>query len=185
MSRLPSFRILEIALLGDGNVGKTALLRRFKGEIFDPNYRITIGADFVVKKLQYDNNHITLQIWDVGGQPQFSALRSRHYKNAVGVLVVFDLMDRSSYESIPIWLTEVLQNNEWRIVPMILIGNKQDLVSNNGREISLDEIGVYVEQLRDWGHQLDPSFQIKYFETSAKAGTNVNLAFNGLLEYIM
>ena len=181
MFTLPSFRIMEIALLGDGFVGKTSLLRRFKGEKFDQKYRITVGADFIVKKMQYGEQHVTLKIWDVGGQPEFARLRSQYYKNTSGILVVFDLMKRSTFDSIPVWLNEVLENNNWRLVPIILLGNKNDLTKEDPREVSDAEIAEYVEILRNWGHSMDTNFVLNYYETSAKSGDNVREAFDELV----
>lgn len=183
MLGIPSFRIIELVLLGDGFVGKTALLQRFKNGVFVPEYRITVGADFVVKKIQLGNTQVTLQIWDVGGQPQFSSLRSRYYKNAAGAIIVFDICKRDTFESIPIWLKEVLENNNWRLVPITLVANKQDLTRE--REVTPEEIAVYVEQLKEWGLSINQEFQIQFVETSAKYGTNVDEAFVELVVRIL
>jgi len=146
---------------------------------------MTIGADFTLKKINYEGYHLTLQIWDVGGQKKFSSLRSKHYENAMGVVVVFDLMKRITYDSIPVWLNEVLENNHQRFVPMILIGNKNDLGESDIVEVTQQEIQQYIRILRDWGLQFNPNFKITYFETSAKSGRNINDAFLQLLNFIL
>lgn len=174
-----------MAILGDGYVGKTAILRRLKGESFDHDYKITVGADFAVKEMKYKHDRVTLRIWDVGGQERFAPLRSRYYKNAAGVLIVFDLMKRSTFENIPVWLNEVLENNQWRLVPILLVGNKNDLLANSSPEITKEEIIEYVHTLRAWGREMNPDFKIDYLETSAKSGKNVIRAFDKLISMIL
>lgn len=185
MRSRPSVHLLQVAILGDGFVGKTAILRRLKGEPFEHDYVITVGADFVVKKMELGNKKVTLQIWDVGGQQQFAPLRSKYYSMASGVLIVFDIMLRKTFESIPIWLNEILENNNWRLVPVILVGNKNDLTENEPRNVTREEIDTYVQTLQEWGLQLNPNFSIKYFETSAKTGANVYQAFESLVNTIL
>ena len=178
-------KIKQLTVLGDGFVGKSAILRRFKGLEFEHEYRMTIGADFIIKKMDYKNNSLILQIWDVGGQEKFAPLRSKHYKNAAGVVIVFDLMKRHTYDSIPTWLNEVIENNNYNLVPLVLIGNKNDLKDSDPVEVTLDEINQYTQILRDWGIQYNPNFKVTYFETSAKSGRNINKAFFQLLDFIL
>lgn len=178
-------QILHMAILGDGLVGKTAILRHYKGLPFDDEYKMTVGADFVVKRMFYRDIDLTVQIFDVGGQPQFSDLRSRYYRRAEAVIIVFDLMRRETFENIPNWLDEIFKMNEWKFLPLLLIGNKEDLVKNENYEVSQEEIDEYVNILQNWGQEYDPTFFVTYRETSAKTGYNVENCFSNLIDVLL
>ena len=68
-------RIFKVVLIGDGAVGKTSLRRNYLGKSFRENYLMTIGADFSVKQVPYEDYIVSLQIWDLAGQPRFSEVR--------------------------------------------------------------------------------------------------------------
>ncbi|MHA2501395.1 MAG: Rab family GTPase [Candidatus Kariarchaeaceae archaeon] len=176
---------VQLAILGDGLVGKTAILRHLKGLPFDTEYRMTVGADFVVKRMTYKDVDLSIQIFDVGGQPQFAPLRSRYYGQAQGVIIVFDLMRRETFEHIPTWLDEVLQINKYKFLPLMLVGNKEDLGSDTEYQVVQHQIDEYVEILRNWGQQYDPNFFVVYNETSAKTGYNVENCFLGLIDQLL
>jgi len=183
MSSAP--RIIQIAVLGDGGVGKTAMLRRFKGLPFQARYKMTIGADFVIKRLKYNNQDLTLQIYDVGGQPKFSYLRAQYYNRAEAVVVVFDLLNRATYESIPNWLDEILEKNNYRFLPLLLVGNKEDLKSDQSPEVSAEEIAEYTKVLENWGKSYSDEFEVIYRETSAKTNHNIEDGFLSLIDIVL
>lgn len=175
-------KIYKIVLLGDGAVGKTALRHRYLGEGFKQSYSMTIGADFAVKRVKLDNEDIVAQIWDLAGQMRFQTVREVYYQGATGALLVFDISRAQTFEAIPQWINELLENNKSRIVPMVLIGNKSDLRDTpEGKENSISyENGLeYAQNLSSWSQ-----FEVPYIETSAKEGDNVEAAFHTLLRNI-
>jgi len=173
-------KIFKITLLGDGSVGKTSLRKSYLGEGFKDGYSMTIGADFLVKHLQIDERNFVAQIWDLAGQQRFSAVRETYFRGTSGCLLVFDITRRSSYENIPSWIAELLKNNSNRIVPMVLIGNKSDILSTAKDPLSPEQAEQYARALSQWS-----GITIPYIETSAKTGENVDEAFKELIKNIL
>ena len=86
-----------------------------------------------------------------------------YYKNADGILVVYDVTDRQSFEDVHKWMNEI-KNYAASNVKLVLVGNKSDLVES--RQVSIDE-----------GVKLADEIGVSFFETSAKTGYNVDDAF--------
>lgn len=172
-------KIFKIVLLGDGAVGKTALRHRYLGEGFKQSYSMTIGADFAVKRVKLDGDEIVAQIWDLAGQMRFQSVREVYYQGAAGALLVFDITRANTFENVPKWITELLENNKNRVVPMVLIGNKSDLRESEEGSITYESGVEYAQNLSGWS-----KFEIPYVETSAKEGDNVEAAFETLLKNI-
>lgn len=172
-------KIYKLVLLGEGGVGKTALRHRYLGQGFKQNYQMTIGADFAAKRDTVDGETITAQIWDLAGQIRFSKVREGYYKGAVGALLVFDIVRRNTFEIIPEWLDELLRNNNEKMVPIILIGNKGDLRGMDQNEVTVEEAENYARALSEWSE-----FEVPYIETSALTGEQVDEAFQKLIRNI-
>ncbi|MFX0083183.1 MAG: GTP-binding protein [Candidatus Hodarchaeota archaeon] len=159
--------LFKSIVVGDGGVGKTALTLRFSKGFFTEDYKMTIGVDFHVKTINIDSNQgpirAKLQIWDTGGQERFSSIRPMYYRGSLGALLIFDLTNSASFEHLPQWIEEVRTNVKTEI-PLLLVGNKSDLVDQ--RAVSLSEINNFT---RD--------FNLYYMETSAKTGEGVGDCF--------
>ena len=150
-------------MIGDSGVGKSSLTMRYTDNIFTDQYITTIGIDFKVKTITIDDKKIKLQIWDTAGQERFRTITSSYYRGAHGIIVVYDVTDRKSFNSIPQWLNEIELNATPNIIK-IMIGNKADAVET--KEISTDQ-AIEFAQKND----------MKFFETSAKEATNVEETF--------
>jgi len=160
--------LFKSIVVGDGGVGKTALTLRFSKGFFTEDYKMTIGVDFHVKTIKIDTEQegtifVKLQIWDTGGQERFSSIRPMYYRGALGALLIFDLTSYESFEHLPQWIEEVRANVK-SDVPLLLLGNKQDLVDL--RAVSVDEINDFTKK-----------FNLYYMETSAKTGEGVGDCF--------
>ena len=159
--------LFKSIVVGDGGVGKTALTLRFSKGFFTEDYKMTIGVDFHVKTINIDSVEgpirAKLQIWDTGGQERFSSIRPMYYRGSLGALLIFDLTNTGSFEHLPQWIEEVRANVKTEI-PLLLVGNKSDLVDQ--RTISLEEINNFTR-----------SFNLYYMETSAKTGEGVGDCF--------
>ncbi|MHA2087621.1 MAG: GTP-binding protein, partial [Promethearchaeota archaeon] len=159
--------LFKSIVVGDGGVGKTALTLRFSKGFFTEDYKMTIGVDFHVKTISIDSNEgpirAKLQIWDTGGQERFQSIRPMYYRGSLGALLIFDLTNSSSFEHLPGWIEEVRANVKTEI-PLLLVGNKSDLVDQ--RAISLEEINKFTYD-----------FNLYYMETSAKTGEGVGDCF--------
>ena len=159
--------LFKSIVVGDGGVGKTALTLRFSKGFFTEDYKMTIGVDFHVKTISIDTTNgpirCKLQLWDTGGQERFSSIRPMYYRGSLGVVLVFDLTNSDSFEHLPQWIEEVRANVKAEI-PLLLVGNKSDLIDQRG--IGMDEINRFT---RD--------FNLYYMETSAKTGDGVGDCF--------
>lgn len=59
--------LYKILVIGDLGVGKTSIIKRYVHQNFSPNYRATIGVDFALKVLTWEQETVRLQLWDIAG----------------------------------------------------------------------------------------------------------------------
>ena len=95
---------LGILLLGDSDSGKTSLLMRYIKNVYKDTYVSTVGLDQYVKKLKIDEEDVNLHIMDTSGQERFKSLSQTYYKKADGIIFVFDVTNRESFEGMKFWL---------------------------------------------------------------------------------
>jgi small GTP-binding protein len=164
----------KIIVIGPAAVGKSSLIRRFVENKFSLLYKFTIGVDFLTKEVKYEPNETAkLIIWDIGGQDRFKTLRRNFYDGTHGALVVFDLSRTQTFPKIKEWISDFRRTIE-EDVPIIIIGNKLDLVSEIGKVIDRNEV-----------HQFAEKVGALLIETSAKTGENVEEAFVKLTQKII
>ena len=125
---MPAEYRFKIVMLGEGAVGKTALTTRFTQEYFDADYKRTIGSDFAIKKLELPelDIRVTLQVWDLAGQPRFEVVRQGFYRGSRGGLLVYDVTRRRTFMNIKYWKEEAFKSVE-REFPLMVVANKVDL----------------------------------------------------------
>ncbi len=155
----------KILLLGDGAVGKTALVHRFVHGKFQKAYLMTIGMEPYARYEDIGDMKICYSLWDIAGQDRFKVMRGMFFRGAMGSLVVFDLTRRQSFENAENWIKEALEESPNQV--FILVGNKNDL---ENREISTEEGKAKASELG----------AIDYIETSALTGENVGEAFRAI-----
>ena len=180
MRKMKIDRTYKITLIGDGAVGKTSIRRSYLGETFEGNYSLTLGSDFATKAMYVGDLNVNLIIWDLAGQPRFRAVREGFYRGTKGALLVYDITRKETYENIPLWIMELLKNNNKVKVPLILIGNKSDLRGSLYRTIPSAHGENYAKELSIWS-----GFDVPYIETSAKFGDNVEQSFDTLVKQII
>lgn len=120
--------LFKLLIIGDAGVGKSSLLVRFADNLFTSAYINTIGVDFKIRTVEYEGKRIKLQIWDTAGQERFRTITATYYRGTHGVIVVYDVTDRESYENVQRWMTEIDKNCE--NVSRVLVGNKIDMVND-------------------------------------------------------
>jgi len=164
----------KIIIVGNTGVGKSSLLLRYTRDTFMKYHETTIGVDFATRLIDVPFNNeivpIKLQLWDTAGQEKFRTITKSYYRNCCAAIIVFDLTNRSSFESIDYWVDSVIEG-AGENTSIILIGNKSDL---DNREISSDEIDAVIHK-----------YNIKYFETSAKQLDTTSIAFNILAQDVL
>ena len=116
--------LFKLLLIGNSSVGKSSLLFRFVENVWDDSFVPTIGVDFKLKTLEVNGKKVKLQIWDTAGQERFKNITSSYYRGGNGVLVVYDITDRESFENLTSWLIEI-EKNANKNVYKLLIGNKK------------------------------------------------------------
>ena len=104
----------------------------------------TIGIDFKTKYIKVRDASVKVLIWDTAGQEKFRNIAKQYYQGANGVLLVFDVSDRKSFERIEYWLNEIKENNKIDSMYAVIVANKIDLVGE--RVISRDEAEKYAEK---------------------------------------
>ena len=167
--------LLKVVLLGDGGVGKSALMTRYVKNHFEQKSFHTIGVEFLNKDISTNGNSYTLQIWDTAGQERFKSLRTPFYRGADCCILVFAVNDKQSFANIDFWKKEFLYYADIRDInkfPFIVIGNKIDL--DRDRTVSEEEAKCWCDNQ-----------SIPYYQTSAKTSENVNKAFFYALEVFM
>jgi len=165
----------KIIVAGKNKVGKATLTHSFTEPCLYENHRTSTGGDVYVKTTNIDTLErrikIKLQIWVIGSQERFSSIRSMYYQGASGYILVFDLTNLDSFKNLVSWIYEI-QNYRRQDTPIILVGNKRDLVDQ--RNVTKNEIELFRK-----------TFKLEYYETSAKTGESVDHIFYTLNRLIL
>jgi len=169
-------KVYKLVMLGDEAVGKTSLIIQHTEHKFNESYKMTIGTDISAKLLEVEEQkgtktNVYLIIWDIGGQEKYRILRESYLRGASGAMLIFDLTNKRSFMNILEWVEEVKKFCGPEI-PMILLGNKEDLKA---------ECVVQTAE----GEKLAKELNIEYYETSAKSSANVDKAFNSMVKLIL
>ena len=152
----------KLLVLGDSTAGKTSILDRYTNGVFNANYLATVGLDNFTKDEIINNKTVRIKIWDTAGQEKYHSLAKGFFRNAQGIMVVFDVTNIETYENVKYWTQSIKTHMGSDIdkISVIIIGNKID---SKDREVNKKEAESYCSEL---GYP--------YFETSAKTGENVN-----------
>ena len=164
-------RRINIMILGNSKVGKTCFILRYTDNIFQEVYLSTIGIDFKTKTETVNNKQYKIYLYDTTGQEKYKSIALNIIKNAQGIILMYDITDRESFESIPEWIKSI-KDAKGSNFPMILLGNK------------LDKEDVRVIKEKE-GKELADEYNIKFFETSNKTGTNIQEAGMALVNEIL
>ena len=154
---------IKLLMIGDSGVGKTCLLLRYANDSFSPTFITTIGIDFKIKNVDIEGTRIKLQIWDTAGQERFRTITTSYFRGAQGILLVYDVTDRRSFESIRNWISQINQHADVH-VNKILVGNKCDMIDE--KVVSTQEAQALAQE-----------FNMPFFECSAKNDVRVEDSF--------
>ncbi|KAI8810882.1 P-loop containing nucleoside triphosphate hydrolase protein [Cladochytrium replicatum] len=156
----------KLLLIGDSGTGKSSLLLRFTDDTWlaPDEVSATIGVDFKVKVLEVEGKKYKLTIWDTAGQERFRTLTSSYYRGAQGVILVYDVTNRETFDHLRLWFTELETYTSSRDVIKMIVGNKSDKEST--REVTRKEGEDYARRAGTL-----------FIETSAKTKAGVRDAF--------
>ena len=161
---------LKILLIGDSQVGKTSLLLKYTEHVFPEEHIATIGVEYKDKFILKDNYNIRLQIWDTAGQERFHSITKNIYRNANGVLFVYDITNQESFSNIKNWIKDL--QNVGNYIKGVIIGNKIDLEQK--RDVSKQDL-----------EEIGKKYNMPILETSAKQSINVNEGFELLVNELL
>jgi len=166
----------KVLVIGEPGIGKTSLIRRYVDGIFDKHYCATLGVDFALKIVPWqDGKSIRLQLWDIAGQERFSSMTRVYYKQATACVVVFDITRRNTFLEVEKWKADLdaktrLPSGD--LLPCLLVANKCDL---GDRPVTSEEIQS----------MCDEQGFVGWIETSAKEDVNVSKAMIYLIQHIL
>ena len=173
MTKLPDEYdyLFKLIIVGDTNVGKTNIMSKYIKDQFNITSKSTIGVEFGTKILEIDNKKVKAQIWDTAGQERYKSITSAYYKGAKGAFIVYDITNKSTFESVDKWIKDLNSYGDKNLT-MLLIGNKSDL--EDKRIINKEE-----------GEEKAKSFELGFIETSAYNGDNIDQAFDIMLKEVL
>ncbi|XP_052899514.1 ras-related protein Rab-32 isoform X1 [Anopheles moucheti] len=170
--------LYKILVIGELGTGKTSFIKRYVHQFFSQNYRATIGVDFALKVLNWDQNTIIrLQLWDIAGQERFGNMTRVYYKEAVGAFIVFDVTRSATFDAVIKWKNDLdskVQLPDGKPIPCILLANKSDQ-QKQGIVTTPAKLDEYVKEHGFAG----------WFETSAKENVNIEEAAKSLVNKIL
>jgi len=172
--------VYKIVLIGDEDVGKEILRKRYFGYNQDFTAFDDKGLTFAIKRVENEEVKIAFQIWDLGSKKEFDSARPYFYRDSKGAFLVFDVTNPSSFQNLPKWLEEL-----WRRVgrvPMIVCGNRANLrEGKESKEIVRKELGSeYCRRIKE-----KTGIDVLYIETSEETGENIETAFEYLANAII
>ena len=148
----------KIIFVGDSGVGKTTLINRINNEEFKDLNESSVGIDYYSKNIKFGGEELTLQIWDTAGQEKYRGLIPTYARNAVLAFIIYDISSKKSFENLTEWINYL---NSIEKMPMIICGNKIDLVVD--RQVTKEE-----------GEKFAKKNNLVFFEVSAKTNGNMN-----------
>lgn len=169
--------VFKILLIGDAGVGKSSILLQFTDGYFNDNLQSTIGVDFKIKVMDAAGpdgrkKKVKVTIWDTAGQERFRTLTSSYYRGAQGIILVYDVARKPTFDHLSDWLAEVEQFSMGggKDVIKLLVGNK------------IDQTRVVPRQQADeWAR----SRGMLFMEASAKTKEGINVVFDEVVQKIL
>lgn len=159
----------KLVVLGRQHSGKTSLVSRYVNNAYQEDYKATVGIDFSSRSIFLEQNKTArLQIWDTAGCSRFATLIPNYVRSAAAAIVVFDITDRDSFDSVGQWASMARSEGDPEL-QLIVVGTKQDLVDK--RQISEEEAAAAADE-----------HNATYFEVSSKTGHNVKALFKHLAQ---
>ena len=178
MSKVKKSLKVKIISIGDSEVGKSCIIKRYCEKRFVPKYLQTIGIDYGVTKVNVKDREVKVNIFDMSGHVIFHEVRNEFYKDTQGAILVFDVTDKSSFDALENWVTEIKQDLE-----IIHSGHwfENIIFAVCANKIDKGKRAIEESDARMWAHLKG----FHYFETSASSGVGINEMFETLLTEIV
>ena len=185
---------LKLLVVGDSSVGKTSLLKRFASGTFDQGTKATIGIDFKIHNMKLHGKYAQVQIWDTAGLERFRSITRCYFARSMGILLVFDVANRSSFTSLRFWMEQIHTMADAGVT-IVLVGNKTDetdpicwepggeatpAATTEQRQAAPEQVVRGRKVTTQEGQALADEFGLMFFETSAKCNQRVDECFTAL-----
>uniref|UniRef100_A0A8D8SIK4 Ras and EF-hand domain-containing protein n=1 Tax=Cacopsylla melanoneura TaxID=428564 RepID=A0A8D8SIK4_9HEMI len=158
-------RAFKIVFAGDAAVGKSCFIYRFSKEMFLNKLGSTLGVDFQMKTIRVDERNVALQLWDTAGQERFRSMTKNYFRRADGVMLLYDVTNERSFNSVKNWVEAVEEVTE-HAIPIAICANKVDLRADAQAK------GIKCVE-REVGQKLAEQYGAIFMETSSKSGDNI------------
>lgn len=178
---------IKILVIGSANVGKTSLVLSwsdsycFAASTTSSNQfhtKPTLGVDLVTKIVKRNGQKYKVVIWDTAGTERFRGVTSSYYRNAHGVIIVYDVCSKLTFNELEHWINE--SSNEKPIPIRLVVGNKIDLEKD--RKVNGE---VVYELLNKFG-EIGPKMLVKsYYEVTIMDRNAVYEVFDDLISKIV
>ena len=162
--------LIKILIIGDSTVGKTNFIKKYVGEKFKEGYFASTGIDLITTSIKIEGKSFKIQIWDTAGQEKYRAMTKNLFLKTQGIVILFDISNETSFINLKSWMNDIKDECS-RDIPIILVGNKSDLVDK--RVIDKERAMEYAK-----------NENLEYIETSSKTGENINKALSLIIEKI-
>uniref|UniRef100_A0A7S1KMR1 Septum-promoting GTP-binding protein 1 n=1 Tax=Percolomonas cosmopolitus TaxID=63605 RepID=A0A7S1KMR1_9EUKA len=160
--------VVKVSMLGDVQVGKTSLMVKYVDGKFDEDYIMTLGVNFLEKRLKIKNHEVKLMIWDLGGKKEFNSMLDLVTDDAQAIFFMFDLTRRASLINIKDWFMQAKKQNPHAL--RFLVGTKYDQFI----ELPEKEQENITKQARKYAQKMECEALVF---SSAAAGVNVKKLF--------
>lgn len=157
-------------MLGESRAGKTSIMLRYCKNVFDHGQISTTDASNLTKNIEIDDQKVKLFIWDTAGQEEYHALNSVYYRDAMAVILVYDITDKDSFDKVQAWVDE-LHLYLPKDTPIAIAGNKDDL---SNRQVEVEEAEEYAASIGG-----------AHFSTSAKTGKGISDIFTAVTKAVI
>lgn len=159
--------MFKVVLMGDSGVGKTSLVLQLSEHVFRTITKPTVGSGCIDKRINTPSGPVKLNIWDTAGEERYRSVTSLYSQGAAAFVLVFDVSDQQSFDSIPEWIDTFHQTSDASCL-VYVVGNKNDIPDR----------AVTDAQAIEWCQQRG----YPYFDVSAKTGEGVELVFTDIAE---
>ena len=161
MMHQPYDEMVRYILIGDSNVGKTSILRQFCERTFHESEKSTIGLDYGERVIRINDKNVLVQLCDTAGQERFRTHTPSYYRSAMGILLVYSVTDKSSFNSIEIWMKQIRQ---------FAVENIPILILSNKAEVKEKQVSEHQSRALSQRHHVD------LLMTSARENINIDTA---------
>ncbi|KAJ3427519.1 ras-related protein rab-5c [Anaeramoeba flamelloides] len=165
--------VIKIVMLGQCGTGKTSIVIRFVKDEFIENTKTTVGANFFLRSMNFDEKTFCVRLWDTSGQERFDSLTPLYYRNANIAILVYDVKNITSLEKVKYWVKEI--KNNVKVMPLlVIVGNKMD---EYNEELDYDTL--------EKAKLISKKIGATVAQTSAKTGEGINQLFEDITKKLI